>query len=117
MAATNGGDIEAAQATLREFLDAFERLDIERFMQCWSASATVLHPFPEMPRRIDTLDRLRDSWEAIFAHLRTTGSGPRYVELHPLDLDVRILASDAIVATFHLAREGGVGRRTIVLRK
>src|SRR5438445_11018706 len=100
---------QGVRDSLREFLDAFECLDLDRFLACWGKGATVIHPIPEMPRRLDGWDEVRDAWRAVFDYMRATRSGPRYLDLQPLDLDVRMVGVGAAVASFHLGLVQSLG--------
>ena len=107
--------VEAVQELLREFIDAFESLDLARFLACWGTGATVIHPFAELPKRLDSWDEVGRAWVGVFDFMRDTRSGPPYLDLRPLDLDVRMAGVDVAIATFHLVLDQTLGRRTIVL--
>jgi len=89
-------------------------LDLDRFIACWDSDPSVIHPFPESGRRLEGWDQVRDGWSAIFDSLRTTKEGPPYLDLRPLDLDVREREGVAVVS-FHIALDRALGRRTLVL--
>jgi len=107
--------IEGVRAALAEFLDAFQALDLERFMACWAPDATLIHPFRELPRRIRGWEEIRRSWRGVFDFVRTTRDGPPYLDLRPMDLQVQAVAARVAVITFHLDLDGSLGRRTLVL--
>jgi len=108
--------IDAVQDLLNEFLDAFENLDVDRFLACWGNDASVFHPFPQLPKRLMGWEEVSGTWAVVFEHLRATLPGPPYLDLHPVDLDVRRVGVDVAVATFHLDLDQGVGRRTLVVQ-
>jgi len=107
--------MEGVDAVLGEFLDAFEMLDLDRFMACWAHDATAIHPFPEAPRRLNGWEEVRSGWQLVFDFMRATVEGPPYLDLRPLDLGVRPVGDAAAMVTFHLDLEGTLGRRTLVL--
>ena len=106
---------DSVESASRAFLGAFEDLDLDRFMACWGSDPSVIHPFPESGRRLDGWSQVHDGWRAIFDFLRTTKHGPPYLDLRPLDLDVRELGDGVAVVSFHLALDRALGRRTLVL--
>ena len=108
---------DGVEAVLSAFLAAFEHLDLDRFMACWSFDASVIHPFPELGRRLDGWEQVREGWRGIFDFLRATRDGPPYLDLRPLDLDVREVDDGVTVVTFHLDLDGALGRRTLVITR
>ena len=108
---------EGVQELLREFLEAFDSLDLERFLACWGEDATVIHPMREMAKRLDGREEVQGAWRGVFDYLRATRSGPPYLDLRPLAVDVQVQTAGvgAAVATFHLALDESLGRRTLVL--
>ena len=106
---------DTVESAVHSFLVAFENLDLDRFMACWSSDPSVIHPFPESGRRLDGWVQVNDVWRAIFDHLRTTTDGPPYLHLQPLDLDVRELGDGVAIVSFHLDLGSALGRRTLVL--
>ena len=103
------------ESVIDAFLGAFEALDLDRFMSCWDSDPSVIHPFRESGRRLDGWEQVRDGWTLVFDFLRATHDGPPYLELRPVDLDIRFLGEDAAVVSFHLELDGAFGRRTLVL--
>ena len=108
--------VDGVPDLLTEFLDAFENLDVNRFLACWAKDATVFHPFPGMPKRVAGWEEVSGTWTVVFDHMRATLPGPPYLDLRPIDLDVRTVGSSVAVATFHLELDQGVGRRTLVVQ-
>lgn len=107
-------EVEQALAT---FLEAFNNLDWEAFCRCFADDATVFFPGAPFPAaRASGRAAVEAAFAPYFAELRATVAGPPYQRLVPRDLEIQLLG-DAAVATFHLARETGVGRRTFVLHR
>jgi ketosteroid isomerase-like protein len=107
-------DIEQALAT---FLTAFNDLDWDRFCASFADDATVFFPAPPFPaERASGRTAVEAAFAPYFAALRAMVAGPPYQQLVARDLEIHVLGETA-VATFHLARETGVGRRTFVLHR
>jgi hypothetical protein len=106
--------LETIQPQLDEFIDAFNNLDLHRFMRLWAPDPTAIHPFPEMPKRLDGLNDVSAAWSSVFEFMRQSLPGPPYLQLVPVDLDVRRVAPGAILVTFHLDLPTGLGRRTLL---
>ena len=107
-------EVEQALAT---FLDAFNNLAWEPFCRCFADDATVFFPGTPFPaERASGRAAVEAAFAPYFAELRATGDGPPYQRIAPRDLAIQV-RGDTAVATFHLARETGVGRRTFVLHR
>jgi ketosteroid isomerase-like protein len=113
MPADDRSSVEQALAT---FLDAFNRLEWERFRACFAPEATTFHPSGALHRL--TGDAFDQAWQRVFADIRSRSgqSTPPYQDLQPRDLAVQP-AGDVAVVTFHLQGPGRLGRRTLVLRR
>ena len=55
-----------------------------------------------------------DVWQA--SRLDAAEGMPNPLSIDPQDLDIRVLG-EAALATFHLADESGLGRRSVVFRR
>ena len=108
-----GRDIDSV---LSEFVDAFNRLELERFMDLWERDASLFHPFPEMAKRL-AADEVREGWSRVFSLIREATPGPPYMDLRPTDLQITELGEDARLVTFHLEVPGALARRSMVLRR
>ena len=73
---------EQVEQAVRDFYEAFERLDIEALCACWEASdrAAVLHPGG---RWLTGWEAVRESWEAILG-------GAQYIEVEISELTVHV---------------------------
>ncbi len=108
----------AVRAFVLEFLQAFENLDMPRFIDCFADDATVFFPVPEPPSRVDGKAAIRARFEAVFAAIRRGApDGPPYHRLVPEDLAVQAVGGESAVATFHLRNAQRIARRTLVLRR
>lgn len=107
-------------AALLSFIRAFEAGDLESMKRAFSADATS---FPRSaPRQPAVSDRARRTMgidpEMVAAvdTAKAAGTQPPYFGIEPRDLDIRV-SGDMALATFHLVRDGELGRRTFVLRR
>jgi ketosteroid isomerase-like protein len=108
-------DRSSVQQALATFLDAFNRLEWDRFRACFADDATL---FPVDAARRASGDAFDGVWRGTFKAIRSRSgrSTPPYQNLQPLDLAVQ-MAGDVAVVTFHLQVAGQLGRRTLVLRR
>jgi ketosteroid isomerase-like protein len=104
------------ERTVKEFLNAFERLDWQKFTVAFEDGATVFFPVPEPPRRFTGRSEFEPQFQKVFAAIRASNpGGPPYHQLKPEDLTVEVLADDVALASFHLKNEQRTARRTLVL--
>ncbi len=104
---------DAARRVLEEFVDSFERLELEAFIALFCEDASVFYPFAKLPKKVAGREQVKLHFNDIFESHRT-GPGPVFLTIAPIDIDVAELESGALV-TFHLQRESSLGRRTILL--
>ena len=100
-------------SALTEFLDAFGKLEWERFCGCFADDAAVYLPFEARPHLAIGKAEIEAGFRPLFDKLRSSGSGPRYLHLAPIGTRVD-LVSDMAVVTFELDLPDATGRRTIV---
>lgn len=103
---------QSVQATLDAFVDGLRRLDWERMRETFSADASLFFPFENEPRRVEGIAAIEAAFRAFFA----TRADADRLDVQPLDVTIQVMR-DAAIVTFHLARRGAVGRRTLVLRR
>lgn len=107
-------------AALLSFIRAFEVGDVDSMRRAFAADATS---FPRAAaRQLAASDRARrtmgidpEMLSAIDA-AKVSGIAPPYFGIEPRDLDIHV-SGDMALATFHLVRDGELGRRTFVLRR
>lgn len=109
-APTDEADVRAAAFA---FVLAFNNLDWPRFTASFDSAATIFHPTAAIASRIEGRDSLVASFQRLFASFTARGSGPPYLDIRPVDLQIQMLG-DAALVTFHLRRDGSLGRRTLV---
>jgi ketosteroid isomerase-like protein len=100
------------------FLRAFEDLDMPRFIDCFTAEATMFFPSPEPSNRFDGKPAIQAHFEQVFAGIRAGAtSGPPYHHLVAEDLTVQSLGTSGAVVSFHLRSAERIARRTLVLTR
>ena len=111
-------DRAAIEAFTREFLHAFEDLDMKQFIACFVHDATVFFPMPEPPERAQGKQAIQQRFERVFASIRSTAkSGPPFHHLDPEDLSIQLMPGRTAVVSFHLRNKERIARRTLVLTK
>ena len=111
-------DRAAIKAFTREFLRAFENLDMQQFIACFADDATVFFPMPEPPERVQGKQAIQQRFERVFASIRGSAkSGPPFHHLAPEDLSIQLMPGETAVVSFHLRNEERIARRTFVLTK
>jgi Ketosteroid isomerase homolog len=58
-------DRAAIEAFTREFLRAFENLDMKQFIACFADDATVFFPIPEPPERVQGKQAIQQRFERV----------------------------------------------------
>jgi uncharacterized protein (TIGR02246 family) len=118
-AAPRQADAERARVRdfVAHFIASFERLDIDAFMDCFDAEATVFFPSPEPGERYAGKAAIREHFQKVFSGIRNASraAAPPYHRLAIEDLDVQLLDAHAAVVTFHLRNAERLARRTLVL--
>jgi len=111
-------DRAAIEAFTREFLRAFENLDMQQFIACFADDATVFFPMPEPPERVQGKQAIEQRFERVFVSIRSTARlGPPFHHLAPEDLSIQLMPGGCAVVSFHLRNEERIARRTFVLTK
>jgi uncharacterized protein (TIGR02246 family) len=109
-------DRAAIEAFTRNFLRAFEDLDMKQFIACFADDATMFFPMPEPPERVQGKHAIQQRFEHVFASIRRTAkSGPPFQHLVPEDLSIQLLNGKIALVSFHLRNEERIARRTLVL--
>ena len=110
-----GAHTDEVKLALAEFVAAFNNLDWDGFVACFSSDATVFMAYTPVAMRTSVASAFLPLFERS-RHL----PGPPYLNISPEDLSIEASAGLA-VATFHLRGlvgrpAGEVGRRTAVFR-
>jgi ketosteroid isomerase-like protein len=113
------GDVEASIA---DFVDAFNQLDWERFRGCFADDATVFHPAnAEVRDRLERAEGRKEveaSFRLVFAEARKGKSAPPYLNIRPRDVKIQQLGETVVIVSFHFDRgASSFGRRTLVMQK
>jgi ketosteroid isomerase-like protein len=107
----------SAEATLHEaisrFLSAFRNLEWEPFIATFTDDATVFFPFPDQSARATGIGQISAIFQPFFIRLRQQQSGPPYLQLDPLDLQITLVDSSALV-TFHIHDPDLLCRRSLL---
>ena len=112
------GTDAAARELIQRFLTAFERLDLDTFIDCFAPTATAFFPEPEPSHRHDGRAAIRDRFASVFAAIRAEAvSGPPFHRLDPEDMLVQPLSPDTAVVTFLLRNQHRTARRTLMLSR
>ena len=105
------------QQTVEHFLAAFRDLEWTPFLAAFAEEATVFFPFPDQPRRASGKTAIAAIFQPFFADIRRRQpTGPPYLALNPIDLQIAIHGATALV-TFHIQDPGRLCRRTLLLVK
>ena len=112
-------DQDQVQSAIAEFLDAFTRLEWDRFRTSFTEDATVfLFPMPERTTVEGSFGPLFELIRKQVGEREGPPSHPPYFQLNPENVNINIHRDSAIV-TFHLrgltAQPGQLGRRTLVM--
>ena len=107
------------QATVENFINAFDNLDWQAFRTCFSTTATIFHPAAPNINLIDSPDQFEKAWLGVFERIKKNSgrTSPPYMKLSPLDLRVEKLSADVALVTFHLVDGSTVNRRTLVFKR
>jgi ketosteroid isomerase-like protein len=114
--AAEGSPDQAARA----FLDAFDRLEWDRFRSYLADDMTMFFPFAQTPSRVDGREAVERVFESFFRAERrqlADSGAPITQGLNPRDMKVQLAGADAAVVTFHLGSEKSPARRSLVLRR
>ena len=115
-AAASDNDSEIREA-FREFVHAFDDLEMTRFIACFSEDATVFTPTGD-PRRIDGRRKIESFFQRVFDETRKSSgrTQPPYMHLDARDLLIQHLDNSAVL-TVHLHEpDESIHRRTFVYR-
>ena len=108
----------AVQASLSQFLRAFENLDWDAFRASFDDDATAFFPTPEPPQRFEGRISVDAQFRQVFSAIRAAApGGPPFHRLVPENLRIEAIGADAAIATFHLRNELRIARRTIVFKR
>ena len=119
-ASLTGVERESAEAALISFLRSFEDCDLPRMESAFAEDATYFDR--ALPTEIQDLSSYRRGrgmpagMRRLAQQLPTTNPGPPYHRLTPEDLLIQG-DDDVAVCSFHLASQGTLGRRTVILQR
>ncbi len=106
-------ELSEVHSALTVFLEAFDNLEWDRFIGCFAEGATVYLPFAHRPHLAVGKAEIESGFAPLFDELPSSGTGPPYLHLDPIDTRVDILGDMAVV-TFRLDLPDAVGRRSII---
>jgi ketosteroid isomerase-like protein len=99
--------------TLNQFIKAFEKLNLEEMMGCFTEDATSFFPVHHYPSKIVGKPQITARFEDVLRKINAAGVSR--ISLPIRDLDV-VMYGDTALATFHIM-DNDLSRRTIVLRR
>jgi len=119
-ASQTAAERQSAESVLLSFLRSFENCDLPRMESAFAEDATYF----DRARSTETQDLsnyrrgrgMPAGMRRLAQQLPTTNPGPPYHRLTPEDLLIQE-EDDVAVCSFHLASQGALGRRTIILRR
>lgn len=113
------GEQQSVADFTAKFLKSFENLDLDAFIACFAADASVFFPTPEPPHRFDGKAAIREHFAEVFSAIRkgSHATAPPYQQLPPQRLDIKLLSKDAALVTFELENDQRIARRTLVLAR
>ncbi len=98
---------------LNRFIEAFEALDLDAMMNCFSEDATIFFPVRHYSSKVTGKNQITSRFDGVIQ--RINAAGLTRISLPVEDLDI-VDYGEIAVATFHI-RDNDLSRRTIVLRK
>jgi ketosteroid isomerase-like protein len=101
--------------TLNHFMDAVMSRNLERIMAFFNENAQMFSPLGTFPARLDGRVAIGKQFEVILEAFKNQAG--ESVKLEPKDIDVRELAPDAALITFHLQLPGPLHRRSFVMTR
>jgi uncharacterized protein (TIGR02246 family) len=104
--------VDRAEDLVREWLRAFERLDLEPFAGAFVEDATAFLPFTQ--RRRVGREAIRSAFAEYFRAI-AAGSIPRPPAVGDPDLVMQPIGEHGAVASFHYGTAGEVRRRSLIL--
>lgn len=106
------------RAVIDAFLAALAAADLDGLMQLFTRDATIFVPTKGDGLRQEGIGPIRAIFAEYFDELRAKKDAPPYVTIEPDELMVQDLGGGVTVVTFESDRaEGGIARRTFVLRR
>src|ERR1700676_1490190 len=106
---------DEALQTLDQFLSAVMSQNLERIMAFFNEDAQMFSPLGTFPARLDGRAAIGKQFAAIMEAMKSQPGGG--LKLEPQDIDVRELAPNAALITFHLRLPGPLHRRSFVMTR
>ena len=103
----------AVSVCLNRFVQAFEALDLEGIMDCFSQTATSFFPVHHYPFKINDKTEITEQFRNVISKIKKAGLTG--ISLPIQDLEIFEFGEVAL-ATFHIM-ENDLSRRTVVLKK
>ena len=107
---TTMGDIEE---TLDRFIQAFNKLQLDEMVACYTEDATAFFPVAHHHARLEGREAIRGAFERVLERIKSSGATGMHID--PEEVLVKTFG-DAAIVTFHI-RDGDLSRRTLLLRK
>jgi ketosteroid isomerase-like protein len=104
-----------ARETLNQFLAAVMSQNLDRILPFFNQEAQMFSPLGIYDARLDGLAAIGKQFASIMEVVKSQAGGGLKIE--PQDLDVREIAPNAALITFHLRLPGPLHRRTFLMTK
>ena len=101
--ATQTQEAVGPEKTVNTFLTALSNADLEGIVATFAEDATAFLPVASVPKRVTGRREIREAFAPFVESIRSSGKGPPYMRLNPLQMSVQDLGTTAIV-TFHLGK-------------
>jgi uncharacterized protein (TIGR02246 family) len=110
------GEAQAVRQVVDAFVESLNTADIDAFSALFAPEATVFFPLSPVAGLLEGKAEIVKVFSIFFESVRSSGKGPRYMELTPEDLKIQLFG-DTAVATFHFSGRTMYSRRTLVLHR
>lgn len=105
----------AAEKTVKSFLESLENLDENSFKKLIKDDATWFLPYAA--ERANNLDEIMEGFKPVFSIKNNSSLKPPYLKLKPFAFKTQLIGDSVAVVTWMFNNENNTGRATAVLVK